>query len=82
MFLFLFLFLYIALNMSEIPVGDPAAGAKIFKQRCAQCHTTEKVELGNCVSSISLFFLLHPFRTFFVSGRKTQDGPKSERGFW
>ena len=28
--------------MSEIPAGDPAAGAKIFKQRCAQCHTTEK----------------------------------------
>ena len=29
--------------MSEIPKGDPANGAKIFKQRCAQCHTTEKV---------------------------------------
>lgn len=27
----------------NIPQGDPANGAKIFKQRCAQCHTTEKV---------------------------------------
>ena len=30
-------------KMSNIPAGDPAKGAKIFKQRCAQCHTTEKV---------------------------------------
>lgn len=29
--------------MSDIPKGDPTLGAKIFKQRCAQCHTTEKV---------------------------------------
>ena len=29
--------------MSNVPTGDPAVGAKIFKQRCAQCHTTEKV---------------------------------------
>ncbi len=27
----------------SVPEGDPAKGAKIFKQRCAQCHTTEKV---------------------------------------
>ena len=29
--------------MGDIPAGDPTNGAKIFKQRCAQCHTTEKV---------------------------------------
>jgi len=29
----------------EIPAGDPAKGAKIFKQRCAQCHTTEAVSV-------------------------------------
>ena len=27
----------------SVPEGDAAKGAKIFKQRCAQCHTTEKV---------------------------------------
>ncbi|XP_064396307.1 cytochrome c-like [Halichondria panicea] len=26
----------------SVPEGDAAKGAKIFKQRCAQCHTTEK----------------------------------------
>ena len=29
--------------MGDIPEGDATRGAKIFKQRCAQCHTTEKV---------------------------------------
>ncbi|XP_003388937.1 PREDICTED: cytochrome c-like [Amphimedon queenslandica] len=29
------------LGKMSIPQGDPANGAKIFKQRCAQCHTTE-----------------------------------------
>ena len=28
--------------MGDIPEGDATRGAKIFKQRCAQCHTTEK----------------------------------------
>ena len=28
--------------MGDVPAGDPTSGAKIFKQRCAQCHTTEK----------------------------------------
>jgi len=28
--------------MPEIPEGDPVKGAKIFKQRCTQCHTIEK----------------------------------------
>jgi len=36
--------------MGDRPVGDADKGAKIFKQRCAQCHTTEKVRLlsPNC----------------------------------
>jgi hypothetical protein len=29
--------------MGDIPEGDPTKGAKVFKQRCAQCHTVEKV---------------------------------------
>ena len=31
--------------MGDRPEGDAGKGAKIFKQRCAQCHTTEKVRL-------------------------------------
>eukprot|EP00118_Oscarella_pearsei_P024640 m.306494 g.306494 ORF g.306494 m.306494 type:complete len:111 (+) comp41297_c0_seq1:120-452(+) len=27
--------------MPDIPKGDPAKGAKIFKQKCSQCHITE-----------------------------------------
>ena len=30
-------------EMGDIPAGDAEKGAKIFKQRCAQCHTTEAV---------------------------------------
>ncbi|EDV27509.1 Cytochrome c [Trichoplax sp. H2] len=26
----------------SVPDGDPTKGAKLFKQRCSQCHTTEK----------------------------------------
>ena len=29
----------------SVPEGDVGKGAKIFKQRCAQCHTTEKVRI-------------------------------------
>ena len=32
-------------RMGDVPAGDPTSGAKIFKQRCAQCHTTEKVRI-------------------------------------
>ena len=31
---------------TEIPVGDPKTGAKIFKTKCGQCHTIEKVHSG------------------------------------
>ncbi len=31
----------------SVPEGDAAKGAKIFKQRCAQCHTTEKVNYSS-----------------------------------
>jgi len=27
--------------MPEVPAGDATKGAKIFKQRCAQCHNVE-----------------------------------------
>ena len=27
--------------MGDIPAGDATKGAKLFKQRCEQCHTVE-----------------------------------------
>ena len=29
----------------KIPDGDASKGAKVFKQRCAQCHTVEQVTI-------------------------------------
>jgi len=37
--------------MGDIPEGDAAKGAKIFKQRCAQCHTVEAVSAYNIHNS-------------------------------
>ncbi|KAK1422182.1 hypothetical protein QVD17_25127 [Tagetes erecta] len=29
-------------SFAEAPAGNPAVGEKIFKTKCAQCHTVEK----------------------------------------
>jgi mono/diheme cytochrome c family protein len=29
----------------NIPAGNAEKGAKVFKQKCAQCHTVNKVSL-------------------------------------
>ena len=29
-------------SFSEAPPGDPKVGEKIFKTKCAQCHTVDK----------------------------------------
>lgn len=34
-----------AFTQMSIPDGDATKGAKVFKQRCAQCHTYEKVSV-------------------------------------
>lgn len=31
------------LQAMSVPAGDATKGAKVFKQKCAQCHTVEKV---------------------------------------
>merc|ERR1712150_24799 len=38
----------------EIPSGDATKGAKVFKQRCAQCHQTEpgKHKTGPCLNGL------------------------------
>lgn len=36
-----------------VPAGDPKAGAKVFKAKCAQCHTVNK---GNI---FPLLYFLH-----------------------
>lgn len=35
-----------AMSSGGVPAGDAVKGEKIFKQRCAQCHTVEKVRGG------------------------------------
>ena len=39
------IFYFTGIEMGDIPQGDPTKGAKVFKQRCAQCHTTEAVSI-------------------------------------
>ena len=40
--------------MGDIPAGDATKGAKIFKTKCAQCHSVEKVGgVGKCEEHIN-----------------------------
>ena len=48
-------------KIAKIPNGDAAKGAKIFKTKCAQCHSVNKAD-GNKqgVSSIySITYIIH-----------------------
>ena len=43
--------------MADIPAGDATKGAKIFKTKCAQCHSVEKVGgVGKCQDHIHFSF--------------------------
>lgn len=35
-----------------VPAGDPKAGAKVFKAKCAQCHTVNKGEGFKCIFKV------------------------------
>ena len=43
-------------SFSEAPPGDPKVGEKIFKTKCAQCHTVDKG--AGHKQGIHFFFLL------------------------
>jgi cytochrome c2 len=54
-------------SFEQAPPGDPKVGEKIFKTKCAQCHTVDKGaghKQGNLI--ISLFFLIFFFNFLFV----------------
>lgn len=43
--------------MADIPDGDATKGAKIFKTKCAQCHSVEKVGgVGKCQDHVHFTF--------------------------
>ena len=44
--------------MPEIPQGDATKGAKIFKTKCAQCHTVEKV-ITSCKKGLGKIDMVH-----------------------
>lgn len=65
-------------SFEQAPAGDPKAGEKIFKTKCAQCHTVEKGaghKQGNlmslfsdflfCAFNFNFFFLFFRFMYFF-----------------
>ncbi|RWW34253.1 hypothetical protein GW17_00000990 [Ensete ventricosum] len=48
-------------SFAEAPPGDPKAGEKIFKTKCAQCHTVDKGadhKQGRSGLSLGSFFFL------------------------
>ena len=61
----------------RLAMGDIDKGAKLFKQRCAQCHTVEAVRSQCCTTHLM-------FNRFFVScaGWPAQDRPQPARHVW
>jgi hypothetical protein len=55
-------------SFAEAPPGDPKVGEKIFKTKCAQCHTVDKGaghKQGNSIISLSLSLPL-PLCVYFL----------------
>ncbi|KNZ57371.1 cytochrome c [Puccinia sorghi] len=50
---------------------DPAAGAKLFGQRCATCHTVEKGAPHKACLSLSLFLSPKAIHLSIYFGRRT-----------
>jgi len=68
-------------SFDEAPPGNPKAGEKIFRTKCAQCHTVEKgaghkqgpfsdslLDLKVLFSVSSSFDLISSFYALFLSG--------------
>ncbi|OEL30128.1 Cytochrome c [Dichanthelium oligosanthes] len=53
-------------SYSEVPPGNPTAGEKIFKTKCAQCHTVDK---GAGHKQATLNYLAFPMQ--YIPGTKT-----------
>ena len=51
-------------SFSEAPPGDPKAGEKIFKTKCAQCHTVDKG--AGHKQGIHFFLIFYLFLLIFL----------------
>ena len=52
-------------SFSEAPPGDPKVGEKIFKTKCAQCHTVDK-GAGHKQGIHFFFLLIYLFIYFYI----------------
>ena len=67
-----------------IAAGNPDNGAKIFKQRCSQCHTTESVSEGVCAACVRVpgISIWNADSFLVLLGWKAQDWSQFEWTIW
>ena len=51
-------------SFSEAPPGDPKVGEKIFKTKCARCHTVDKG--AGHKQGIHFFLIFYLFLLIFI----------------